>query len=57
MSYSPEWSGAYVTDIEIASWYPEYPTAEKALKNNFKYSPSLTGLAKANYTVHSGPPC
>lgn len=50
MSYSPEWSGAYVTDIEIASWYPEYPTAEKALKNNFKYSPSLTGLAKANYT-------
>jgi hypothetical protein len=50
MSYSPEWSGAYVTDIEIANWQPNYPTAEKALKNYFKYSTSLIGLAKANYT-------
>ena len=51
MSYSPEWSGAFLTDIEIAnSAYPNYPTAEDALKNYFNYSPSLSGLAKANYT-------
>ena len=50
MSYSPEWSGAFLADCEVASTYPSYPTAEKALKNYFKYSPSLVGAAKANYT-------
>ena len=51
MSYSPEWSGAFLSDVEIAnSAYPNYPTTEKALKNYFNYSPSLTGLAKANYS-------
>ena len=50
MSYSPEWSGAFLADCEVASTYPNYPTAEKALKNYFKYSPSLVGAARANYT-------
>ena len=50
MIYAPEWSGAYVTDAQIANWNPNYPTAEKALRNYFDYSPSLTGLLKANYS-------
>ena len=52
MSYSPDWSGAFLSDVEIAnSAYPNYPTAEKALKTYFNYSPSLSGLAKANYSI------
>ena len=50
MIYSPEWSGAYVTDAQVASWNPDQPTAEKALKNYFDYSPSLYGAFKQYYT-------
>ena len=50
MIYSPEWSGAYVTDAQVASWNPNQPTAEKALKDYFDYSPSLYGAFKQNYT-------
>ena len=51
MHYTPTFSGAYTTDVEIAnSPYPNYPTAEKALKTYFDYSSSLIGRAKASYT-------
>ena len=50
MIYSPEWSGAYVTDAQVASWDPNQPTAEKALKDYFDYSPSLYGAFKQYYT-------
>ena len=50
MIYTPEWSGAYVTDAQVANWDPNYPTAEKALKNHFDYSSSLYGAFKQYYT-------
>ena len=50
MIYTPEWSGAYVTDAQVANWDPNYPTAEKALKNYFDYSSSLYGAFKQYYT-------
>ena len=51
MHYTPTFSGAYTTDVEIAnSTYPNYPTAEKALKNYFDYSSSLIGRAKSSYS-------
>jgi len=51
MYYTPNFSGAYVTDYEISnSSFPDFPTAEDALKNYFDYSSSLIGRAKANYT-------
>ena len=50
MMYAPHLSGAYLTDSEIASYDPNYPTTEKALKNYFNYSPSLVGRAKDDYT-------
>ncbi len=51
MYYTPNFSGAYVTDYEISnSTFPDYPTAEKALKTYFGFSSSLIGLPKANYS-------
>jgi len=51
MYYTPNFSGAYVTDYEISnSSFPDFPTAEDALKNYFDYSTSLIGRAKATYT-------
>ena len=51
MYYTPNFSGAYVTDYEISnSTFPDFPTAEDALKNYFDYSSSLIGRAKANYS-------
>ena len=50
MHYTPSFAGAWTTDVEVASTYPNYPTAEKALRTYFSYSPSLIGKARASYS-------
>ena len=47
MNYSPEGSYAYVV---TNSNYPNYPSAEMALKTYFDYSSSLIGRLKTNYS-------